>query len=107
MKLSYPKIPPAALTLNPNPTVKKVSELIAITRIVLIKITLFYFILMVPVSFIRKPTWAMIIMIPQITTQTVSRISARVVILFSVLKCVWLDIWINNNIYILIKEYAP
>jgi hypothetical protein len=86
MKLFYPKIPPAAFTLNPKPTVKNVRELIAITKIDLIKMTLFCFIFMVPVSFIRKPTYAMMIMIPQMTTHTVSRMSANVVIRLSVLK---------------------
>ena len=56
MKLSWPKMPPYAFILNPNPTIKKVSEDIAMTRIVFSRITEFYFILIEPVSFIMMPT---------------------------------------------------
>lgn len=77
IKLSYPSTPPWAFMLNPKPTVKKVKLDIAITKIVLSNITLFYFILMEPVSFIMKPTWDNMIMTTQMTTQTVSRISER------------------------------
>ena len=74
MKFSYPRMPPFALVLNPNPTRKKVNEEVASTKIVLSKITLFPYILMEPVSFIMNPTYARIMVTDTNTVQTVSKI---------------------------------
>ena len=75
MKLSCPRTPPYALMLKPNPTTKNVKLEIAMTSIVLSKITELCFILIDPVSFIMKPTYDKTHITPQITTQTVSRMS--------------------------------
>jgi len=84
MKLSCPSTPPDALILKPNPTMKNVRDDMAMTSIVFKRMTLFCFILMEPVSFIMKPTYARITMTTQMTTHTVSKISLRVVILLAV-----------------------
>ena len=55
MKFSYPMRPPDALLQRPKPTIKKVSEDMATTSIVFNKMTLLFFILIDPVSFIKKP----------------------------------------------------
>lgn len=81
--------PPSALTQKPKPTMKKVSEETAMTRLVFNKITLLFFILIEPVSFIMKPAYARIIIIMTTTTHTVSSISDKSSILFSMSVCAY------------------
>ena len=85
IKLSCPSTPPSALILKPNPTTKNVKDDMAITRIVFNKITLFYFILIEPVSFIMNPTWAKMTITTTMTTHTVSRMSVSTLIRFVIL----------------------
>lgn len=110
IKLSCPRTPPSALMLNPNPTTKNVKDEMAITRIVLSKITLFYFILIEPVSFIMNPTWAKITITTTMTTHTVSRMSVSTFIRFVMLTDASFvyyssDIFITKLILIIYKLF--
>lgn len=96
INLSYPRRPPRALTLNPNPTIKNVKVEVAITKMDFKRITLLYFILIDPVSFITNPIYAINIVTTHITTHTVSVISLNVFIL---LKTPFSALSINKILY--------